>query len=61
MALYTNYNQKKEYIDDLVHTYIKKDIMEAQVTRPDVYLNIMKLLAEQTGKLVNMSELANRL
>ncbi len=61
LALYTNYNQKKEYIDDLVHTYIKKDIMEAQVTRPDVYLNIMKLLAEQTGKLVNMSELANRL
>lgn len=55
-----NTEQKKQsYLDDLISTYIKKDILEADIKRPEIYLHLMKLLAEQTGKLMNMTELAN--
>ena len=37
--------QKKEYLNDLIGTYIYKDIYDAGVKMPGKYMDIMKLLA----------------
>ncbi|MCG2701048.1 ATP-binding protein [Candidatus Parcubacteria bacterium] len=53
--------QKKEVLGDLVHSYIKKDIFEANIKQEEVFYNLMRILASQTGNLVNSSELASTL
>jgi predicted AAA+ superfamily ATPase len=50
---------KIEYLEWLVNTYIKKDISESWIRHTEKYLQLLQLLAGQTGKLVNMTELAN--
>jgi predicted AAA+ superfamily ATPase len=50
---------KKDYLNDLMTTYAMKDVYDAGIKKPYVYLDLMRLLAAQTGKLVNMNELAN--
>jgi hypothetical protein len=54
-------SQKKEVLGDLVHSYIKKDIFEANIKQEEVFYNLMRILASQTGNLVNSSELASTL
>lgn len=53
--------QKKEVLGDLVYSYIKKDIFEANIKQEEVFYNLMRILASQTGNLVNSSELASTL
>lgn len=54
-------SQKKEILGDLVHSYIKKDIFEANIKQEEVFYNLMRILASQIGNLVNSSELASTL
>lgn len=51
--------EKKEILRELAYSYIKKDIFEARVKQEDVFYKLFKILAKQTGNLVNFSELAN--
>lgn len=48
-------------LEDIVSAYIKKDIREAGIRNEDKYFALLKILAQQTGALVNSQELANTL
>jgi predicted AAA+ superfamily ATPase len=45
LVLLANEGQKKEYLKDLIGTYIYKDIYEAGIKMPSKYMDILKLLA----------------
>ncbi|MFH1890086.1 MAG: ATP-binding protein [Candidatus Kuenenbacteria bacterium] len=48
-------------LEDIVSSYIKKDISDAGIKNTDKYFALLKILASQTGELVNTQELANTL
>lgn len=48
-------------LEDIASSYIKKDIRDASIKNTDKYFALLKILAEQTGKLVNSQELSNTL
>ena len=57
----SNLSQKKEILEDLAYSYIKKDIFEANIKQEDIFYNLMRILASQIGNLVNSSETASTL
>ncbi|MBL7053254.1 MAG: ATP-binding protein [Candidatus Portnoybacteria bacterium] len=57
----SNLSQKKEILEDLAYSYIKKDIFEANIKQEDIFYNLMRILASQIGNLVNSSEIASTL
>ncbi|MBU1085853.1 MAG: ATP-binding protein [Candidatus Beckwithbacteria bacterium] len=52
---------KKEVLEDIAYSYIKKDVFEAKIRQEEVFYRLIKILASQTGQLINSSELANTL
>lgn len=52
---------KKDALKEIAHSYIKKDIYEANIKQDEMFYKFFKILAAQTGNLVNGSELANTL
>ncbi len=50
-------NEKKDVLRELATSYIKKDIKEASLHFHDVYLNILKIIAAQTGGLLNIGSI----
>ncbi|MCH2188478.1 ATP-binding protein [Candidatus Gracilibacteria bacterium] len=52
---------KIDRLQDYSFDYIKKDIYEANIQHEDKFLALLKILASQTGELVNTNELANTL
>ena len=52
---------KKDTLKEIAHSYIKKDIYEANIRQDEMFYKFFKILAAQTGNLVNASELANTL
>lgn len=54
-------NEKRDILIDLRDSFIKKDIQNANVRDEDAFYKLMRLLAAQTGCLVNMTELSKML
>lgn len=56
-------NQKREnYLDELVGSYLYKDILEMEgLKHPDKLVDLLRLLAFQIGQEVSLSELASNL
>lgn len=52
---------KKDALKEIAYSYIKKDIYEANIKQDELFYKFFKILAAQTGDLVNASELANTL
>lgn len=52
---------KRILIEDIGSSYIKKDILESGIKNTEKYYALIKILAGQTGQLVNSQELANTL
>lgn len=52
---------KKELLQMLVDSYITKDIQDAHLHHPEKYIYILKMLASQSGQMLNMTEIANTL
>jgi predicted AAA+ superfamily ATPase len=50
--------EKEEILSDLAYSYIKKDIYEANIRQDEIFYRLFKILASQTGNLVNSSELS---
>jgi len=50
--------EKKDVLNDILYSYIKKDIYEAGVRSDEIFYKLFKALAQQTGNLVNASELS---
>ncbi len=53
--------EKEEVLRDIAYSYIKKDIMEANIRQDEIFYKLFKILASQTGNLVNSSELSSTL
>lgn len=51
--------EKKEILEELAYSYIKKDIKEAHVRQEEIFYHLFKILAGSVGNLVNASELAS--
>ncbi|MBI4650783.1 ATP-binding protein [Candidatus Desantisbacteria bacterium] len=49
---------KKIILDEIGLSYVKKDIMDAGIKNTDKYFSLLKILANQTGQLVNLQELS---
>jgi len=61
VALAKEENLKKILIEDIGSSYIKKDALEAGIKNTEKYYALIKILAGQTGQLMNSQELANTL
>lgn len=53
--------EKQELLAELVNSYLKKDALEAGIRDELKFFQLTRLLAQQTGSLVNHHELANTL
>ena len=57
-----NRQEKVEILDELVSSYLLKDILSLdKIRNPRVLFNLLKLLSLQTGNLVSVNELATQL
>jgi len=54
-------DQKKEVLQELAYSYIKKDILESNVRQDEIFYKMFKILSSQIGNLFNASELASTL
>jgi predicted AAA+ superfamily ATPase len=61
VVLENNITYKKELLAELVNSYMKKDVMEADVREELKFFNLVKILSHQTAELVNQHELSNTL
>jgi len=53
--------EKKEYLKELHLSFLQKDIFEAGIKNELKFYDLLKRLANQSGKLLNVNELANSL
>ena len=61
VALENDAEMKKEILLELRDSYIKRDILESGIRNDMDFYNLMKILAGQTGNLVNKNELSKTL
>lgn len=54
-------NKKKGALKELATSYVKKDIEEASLRYPEIYFNILKIIAGQTGGLLNPNSIGKTL
>lgn len=54
-------SMKKMVIEEIGSSYIKKDIVDAGIRNAEKYFFLLKILAVQTGQLVNSQELSKTL
>ncbi len=52
---------KIELLREILNSYIKKDVIEADIRSPEKFFVLLKILASQVGSLVNENELSNTL
>ena len=53
--------EKLSVLQEMVYSYIKKDIYEANIKQDEIFYRLLKILASGTGNLVNINELSNTL
>lgn len=55
-------NEKSQYLHDLVNSYLLKDILALEnIKSPKLLMDLLRMLAFQTGNEVSLNELANGL
>ncbi len=55
-------NEKKlSLLKELLNSYIKRDIAEANIQNQEKFYNLLLILAEQTGNLLNVNEISQTL
>ncbi len=59
IVLLDDSDRKMERLGEFALDYVKKDIYESNIADSDKFLNILRVLAGQSGELLNMSEIAN--
>ncbi|MDX2362438.1 MAG: ATP-binding protein [Crocinitomicaceae bacterium] len=59
---YSNWNDKVKYIDQLVNSYLVKDILSFEnLKKPDKIISLLRLIAFQIGGVVSLPELGKKL
>ena len=61
VVLEEDQEEKKNILYELVNSYTKKDILEADLLVQEEYFLFLKILASQIGSLVNLSEISSTL
>lgn len=61
VVIESDIDEKKEILKEIKDSFVKRDIQEAGVRNEDTFYQLLKILASQTGQLVNINELANTL
>ena len=61
VVLADNMAERKEILRELRNSYAKKDVQEAGLLHPDLYLRLMKITADQIGSLFNINALSSEL
>lgn len=57
---FPNYADKRDYLEEISHSYLYKDILElAEIRHSEKIHSLLKLLAYQVGSLVSIRELGN--
>lgn len=51
-------NEKKDLLQDIAYSYVKKDVFDAGVRKDDSFYRLMRIMASQVGNLINVNELA---
>ncbi len=54
-------DEKVEILREIAFSYVKKDALEANIAKPEIFYKMLKILAFQTGNLFNSLHLANTL
>jgi predicted AAA+ superfamily ATPase len=55
----TDIKEKIEYLKEIRDSFVKRDILESGVQNEDAFYKLFRLLAGQTGNLLNVNELSN--
>jgi len=59
VVLETEFQEKEAVIDEIFRTYVERDIsFLLNVERPDAFKDMMALLADQTGQMINLHSLS---
>lgn len=58
LVLASKIEEKKEILKELGTSYIKKDIIDSNIKSPELYYQILKLLANQTASLLNLNSIS---
>jgi len=61
IVLENDIEEKKQYLEELINSFLKKDIYESKIEHEQKFFNLCTLLAAQTGQIINKSELSNTL
>ncbi len=61
VVLENQIDEKKEILHDLVKTYLKRDVLDSNQSDYLKIIQLLKVLANQVGQLVNTHELSNSL
>lgn len=62
IVLATDWSVKEKYLQQIIDTYIKKDIRDlAEIKETTKFNHLLEVLASQSGQLLNVTELANTL
>ncbi len=62
LEIYSDLNEKANYLEGIVNSYLLKDILEFEgIRKADKIINLLRLIAFQIGKEVNMEEIASNL
>ncbi len=62
LEMYGTWNEKADYLESMVNAYLLRDILEFEgIKKADKIMDLLRLLAFQVGKEVNIEELANSL
>ena len=61
VVLEKNKTTKIEMLQELINSYMRKDVLEADLKDELKFFYLVRILASQTGELVNRNELANTL
>lgn len=61
IALENDIEEKKQYLEELINSFLKKDIYEAKIEQEQKFYNLCALLAAQAGQLINKNELSSTL
>lgn len=60
IVLENSVEKKEKYLQQIIDTYIRKDVRDlANIKSPQRFNNLLKLLASQSGQLVNITQLSS--
>ncbi len=61
VVLEKNADDKIAVLKEIGESYVKKDIVEAEIKKPEQYLKLFRLLAERSGSFTNIHSISNDL